>query len=622
MGLAAAPCAIIAQEPASTTDVNVRDQIAAALFTASATQAAAARANVQIRQQEDEIHALRAQLDIARSGRDDDVARLQAELTAAEERFVTALAEQDGAYAAEIAVFRDRVEDIASSPEGVAALARFNAGDELGALEVLGALKAARRAAREAAFQRRADIENAADARGIATLALEARNSGKLSTTDVIGHFEEATALDPDVFWDWVELSRLYSTAGNLSAARGAAEQARETARTDRDSSVAFTTLGDVLLAQEGLPGALENYRAALSISQTRAASDTADADWQQLLSTDHERVGDVLQAQGDLAGGLEHQRAALEITQRLAQMDPNDQRRQLSLSISHYKVGDALSARGDSEGALESYEASQEILERLTASDPGNAHWQRELALTHERIGGSLRAQRDISGALERFEAALEIVQRIAAADPGNADWQRDLHVLHNYIGDVLELQEDSAGAAEARDVAMEIIERLAEIDPGNARWQRDLSISLDRLGSRLAAQGDLAGAFERYRTSLDIRRRLAEIDPSNTAWQRGLFISHGFVGDVLQAREDLSGALEHRRTALEISLRLAEEHPDITEWQRDLIVSYVRMQMATGDTEYAERALEVALRMQAQGMLEPRDEWMIEDLRQRARP
>ena len=45
---------------------------------------------------------------------------------------------------AEIAVFRAAVEDIAKTPEGVAALARFNAGDEMGALAVLDDLRAAR----------------------------------------------------------------------------------------------------------------------------------------------------------------------------------------------------------------------------------------------------------------------------------------------------------------------------------------------------------------------------------------------------------------------------------------------------------------------------------------------
>jgi hypothetical protein len=92
---------------AAVTEVDVRAEIAAALFAASATQAAAERvADAKIRSQRKEIEELRGKV---RSGD----AQRKAELTAAEEKYVAALAERDRAYAQEIAVFRKAVEDIA-----------------------------------------------------------------------------------------------------------------------------------------------------------------------------------------------------------------------------------------------------------------------------------------------------------------------------------------------------------------------------------------------------------------------------------------------------------------------------------------------------------------------------
>ena len=160
-----------------------------------------------------EIEGLRAQV---RGG----AAQLRAALTAAEEKYVAALAARDRAYAQEIAVFRAAVEDIAKTPEGVAALARFNAGDEIGALAVLDDL----RAARDAARKKRDDIESAAEGRRIATLALEARAKGKLTTAQVIARFEEVTRLDPGVFWDWVDLPPIpgcRATAGCFACSEG-----------------------------------------------------------------------------------------------------------------------------------------------------------------------------------------------------------------------------------------------------------------------------------------------------------------------------------------------------------------------------------------------------------------
>jgi hypothetical protein len=86
------------------------------------------------------------------------------------------------------------------------------------------------RRARDAGRKKRADIESAAEGRRIAALAWEARAKGKQSTTQVIARYAEVTRLDPDVFLDWVELSRLYRDAGSLRDAMSAAKHATESA--------------------------------------------------------------------------------------------------------------------------------------------------------------------------------------------------------------------------------------------------------------------------------------------------------------------------------------------------------------------------------------------------------
>ncbi|MEO8630329.1 MAG: hypothetical protein ABI612_19855, partial [Betaproteobacteria bacterium] len=218
--------AVAQSQPRTVVDakLDARSEVAAALYAASATQAVAQRvSDAKIRAQRTEIERMRAQV---RSGD----ARLQAALTTAQEGYVAALASRDRAYAQEIAVFRSAVADIAATPEGAAALARFNAGDQIGALAILDQLHAARDAAR----QKRADIESAAEDRRIATLALEARAKGKLTTAQVIVRYEEVTSLDPGVHWDWIELGRLYRDVGKLPDALRAAKAAGDHAQSDR----------------------------------------------------------------------------------------------------------------------------------------------------------------------------------------------------------------------------------------------------------------------------------------------------------------------------------------------------------------------------------------------------
>lgn len=203
---------------------------------------------------------------------------------------VVELAARDRAYAHEIAVFRKAVEDIVATPEGVAALARFNAGDEPGALTVLDQLRAAHNAART----KRADLESAEEGRRIATLALEVRTKGKLTTAHVIARYEEVTRLDPGVHWDWVELGRLYEDSGNLPAALRAGQAAARTAEDERDKSVANDAIGDVLVAQGDLLGALKAFRASLAIREALAARDGGNTQWQRDLYVSYWRLADL----------------------------------------------------------------------------------------------------------------------------------------------------------------------------------------------------------------------------------------------------------------------------------------------------------------------------------------
>ncbi|MGB7987829.1 MAG: hypothetical protein WCF44_00440, partial [Candidatus Methylophosphatis roskildensis] len=214
------------------------------------------------------MRAQRTQIDDLRARVRAGEAKLQSTLAEAQEAFVAALSARDRAYAHEIAAFRKAVQDIAATPEGAAALARFNAGDEVGALAILDALRNARDAARKKA----AAIESAAEGRRIATLALEARMRGKQTTAQVIARYEEVTRLDPGVHWDWIELGRLYHAAGQLADARRAAKAAADSAEDERDRSVALNALGDVLVAQGDGPGALAANRKGLAIRESLAA--------------------------------------------------------------------------------------------------------------------------------------------------------------------------------------------------------------------------------------------------------------------------------------------------------------------------------------------------------------
>ena len=215
--------------------VDARAEVAAALFAASATQAAAEKAaDSKIAGQHAEIVTLAAQVKAGQAK--------QAELTAAEEGYVAELSAKDRSYAEAIAAFRGAVTHITDTPEGAAALQRFNDGDEAGAIKIIGQLDDAR----DAALQKATDIQKAVGRRDQAELAFDASRRDRVDTATVIGLYEQVVRLDPGVSTDWARLSRLYISVGRLGDAHNAADAAVKAAASDHDRAIALDDLNEV----------------------------------------------------------------------------------------------------------------------------------------------------------------------------------------------------------------------------------------------------------------------------------------------------------------------------------------------------------------------------------------
>ena len=80
--------------------------------------------------------------------------------------------------------------------------------------------------------------------------------SRSIGAASVIRRYEQVTRLDPDVFFDWVQLDRLYQDAGRMVDARQAAEKAVAAAKGQLDRSTSLLELGYVLTVQGDLTGA------------------------------------------------------------------------------------------------------------------------------------------------------------------------------------------------------------------------------------------------------------------------------------------------------------------------------------------------------------------------------
>lgn len=657
------PAAIVMTLPVAAVaapGVNARVEVGATLIASSVTaEEIERRASVQDRARQAEIAELRTAYQAAVEAGDARVAELEARLIAQQDQLVADLATDSGAYAREIAVFRGAIESIASTPEGAAALGRFNAGDRAGAISVLDDLRAARDAARRV----RADLESASEAREIAVLALDARAKGDpaFDTAAVIARYEEVTELDPGGHWDWIELTRLYRIVGRSEEAAIAAQRAADTAANDYDRvaalaetaaiqlgrgdragarqryeeslpimerlsaahpdstelarglSVTLTGLGDVRLSQGDRAEALGLYRRSQEIVEAMVAAEPDHPGHTSDLAVPMSKIADLFLSQGDRAEGLQIYGRVLEIQEGLLATDPTSVEYAQALSRSLESTGDALASAGDPSGALERFSRSLAITERLSAADPAALDRAYNLTVSLHRVANVMLGQGDREGALQRYERALAIGERLSAADPNWAAMETAVSVSLHKIGDILMDQGDLDGALERYRRSVQIGERLSQADPTSVDAAQHAQVPLDRIAEILSKQGDLDGALETYGRSLQIAERLYTSDPASAELGRAVSVSLDNVGDILVQQGDQAGARDRFQRSLDISARLAAADPGSAELARDLLVSNVKMSFVTRENRYLEAALAILLDQQAKNTLLPEDEQFI---------
>ena len=308
--------------------------------------------------------------------------------------------------------------------------------------------------------------------------------------------------------------------------------------------------------------GALAASQRAQGILEALVASAPDRIDYQRDLSISYDRIGNVLVAAGRREEALADYQRSLEIREKLATADPGDTELQRELAISHNEMGDVLAAVGRREEALSADQKSLEIRERLAAAHPGDTELQRDLSISHNKIGDELAAAGRHEEALDAYQKSLEIRKALSAATLGNTEWQRDLSVSYERIGDELAAAGRREEALDAHQKSLAFRERLATVDPGNTLWQRDLSVIQERIGDEQVAAERREAALAAYRKSLAIREKLARDDPGNSEWQTDLAVALYKIAKAGQAKEaNLARALHILQSLDQVNALSAEQ-------------------------------------------------------------
>jgi hypothetical protein len=198
---------------------TVKNAIQTALYEAEITRVAVQQQmNERLTRQRNRIEELSRQVAVAENARGEmavEAVEAREQLRIAQREFTDALAARDRGYEQQLSIFRESLERITSTPEGLRALEVYNAGDRLRGRAIFLELLEARDAARQAV----STMERAADLRDLASLEQDMMLRGEIATSEVVARYEQIVRLDPGVSFDWVSLSLLYITSGNLEKA-------------------------------------------------------------------------------------------------------------------------------------------------------------------------------------------------------------------------------------------------------------------------------------------------------------------------------------------------------------------------------------------------------------------
>jgi hypothetical protein len=143
------------------------------------------------------------------------------------------------------------------------------------------------------------------------------------------------------------------------------------------------------LLNTGSVSAATQRAHAILAAAHKRTEADPTNAQAQRDLSISYERLGDLMLQLGDGAQAERFYRDSLTIRERLAQADPTNAQAQRDLSISYERLGDLMLQLGDGAQAERFYRDSLTIAEiTLESDDPWTQSIRDKLRSLKETTG------------------------------------------------------------------------------------------------------------------------------------------------------------------------------------------------------------------------------------------
>lgn len=209
--------------------------------------------------------------------------------------------------------------------------------------------------------------------------------------------------------------------------------------------------------------------------------------------------LGDHRLAAGAPSGALESYRAALSLVEGLSQgsTEPAAVRER---AFMRYRLGTAELALGRGQEALGRFQLGCVEIASLSGAAPEDAGLKRDLSASRSMLGDALAELGQFEPAIGEYGAALALAQEVDGADGAQAAAQAYMATLYRRMSGLFDKLGRPQESIEALQAQAEILEGFRRIGAADAEMIKELIEAYRRL-ARLApgeAKGPLAAALE----------------------------------------------------------------------------------------------------------------------------
>ncbi|MDQ2747890.1 MAG: tetratricopeptide repeat-containing serine/threonine-protein kinase, partial [Acidobacteriota bacterium] len=329
--------------------------------------------------------------------------------------------------------------------------------------------------------------------------------------------------------------------------------------------------------------GAIENYRKAVAILETLAASPDEAVKSKAVddLIVAYQTLGMMQSRIFAHADSVATQGKALALAEKKAALAPDDVAVQYSLVRANGRYADSLRENGNFDEAIDIYRRTLAFDEELFRRAPDNENVETAIAVFNDRIGRNLALRaielKQLGASPELYgnlfiEAEMRLgkmfdgFEKLVAAHPEKKKYRRDLSTAYGNLGMIYRETERLEKSRQMLEKDLQKREAVAAVDSADRESQADLSEALWYLAQTKAAQKQFDGAFADFKRAVELYDKLIAADPANMEFRGFRFEAENHFADALRESGDAAKALEMYQSAFERLKKDAPENPYFT--------------------------------------------------------